>query len=307
MKRILFIGLAVLSIVSCKKETFNRDHSNESSTKLKKSVTETKIIPDNVVWGVGSDHRVYRWNAATLTWTEPTPGAGLVDLSVGNDSNGAVWGLGADSRVYRRVEVGNYWAEPNSSMRLSQISALSLTEAWGVYQISATERKIYKTTNGGASWTVVSASGLPNYNGKLGLTTIKVMPDNRIAGLGRDWKIYTFNVNTNQWSILPNYSYGSNPEGTYRQLTGIMDGNTIWAIKYGAPEPDQHIYQYSFNQPFGDYWSEPNYNAQLTYFSASRHGHIWGLSSTNHIYKWNGSYWDEPSPTARLVKISSGY
>lgn len=305
MKKILFIGLAMLSIVSCKKETFNSTSSTGDGVNPKKPLIENEKTT-NVVWGIGSDHRVYRWNAATVTWEEPNPGAGLSYISVGQDYNAAVWGITGDLHVFRRVTSGNYWMEPNVNVRLNQISAVSNSEAWAYGNVGQ-EGRIYKTTDGGVTWTQISSTGLPNYNGYTGLAQIKAMPDNKVVGLGRDLKIYSFNASTNQWSLLPNYSTGLNTAGTYRMLTGILGDESIWAIKVGANEANQHIYRYVFANPFGNYWGEPNYAAQLASITASQNGNIWGVSSSNHIYKWNGSSWDEPSPTARLIQVASGH
>lgn len=55
----------------------------------------------------------------------------------------------------------------------------------------------------------------------------------------------------------------------------------------------------------GSWWDEPNSAAGLDYIDVSNNGDaVWGISQT-HIYKWNGAWWDEPNSAAGLYYISA--
>jgi hypothetical protein len=51
-------------------------------------------------------------------------------------------------------------------------------------------------------------------------------------------------------------------------------------------------------------WYQPDKSARLKYISVGSNNKIWGVSSNNQVYRWNGTRWEEPDGGARLKQIS---
>lgn len=301
MKKILFVGLAFMSLLSCKKQELTPNSS--SSEQTTKPHTNNQEKSGNLVWGLGADHRVYRWNPAGNNWAEPNAAARMYDISVSQDYSGAVWALGYDGRVYRWNATSNSWDEPNSTARLTQISACSATEAWGVYQVGAA-RNVYKTFNGGATWSLMPMNGLPNSSGNTGLMSVSATDGNSAIGIGRDLKAYKFNYSTNQWSLIV-----AGDTKIFRCLSGGI-ATVCWSIA-SSPSVNDVVYKLNY-EPWisgGTYsWTVPNSAGLMRLLSTSVDGVVWALGYDNRVYRWNAgtNSWDEPNPAARLDDIASG-
>jgi Tectonin domain len=56
----------------------------------------------------------------------------------------------------------------------------------------------------------------------------------------------------------------------------------------------------------GTNWAEPNPSARLKQVAVSKQGGaVWGIGEDGRVYKWNGESWMEPNPEARLNQISN--
>jgi len=246
MKKILFVGLAVMSILaSCKKQEITPN--SETSGKTKKPLVENEKI-NNLVWGLGSDGRVYRWNPPGNNWAEPNAAARMIDISVSQDGSSAVWAIGYGNHVYRWNAASNSWDEPNSTARLSQISACTATEAWGVLESTVpnstiTYRNVYKTFNGGTTWSLMPMNGLPNVGGSTGLFRVSATDPNSAIGIGRDRKAYKFNYSTNQWSLIV-----SGDTKVFRSLSGGVE-TFCWSVAYSS-DPNDKVYQLFNSEPW---------------------------------------------------------
>lgn len=308
MKKIVFIGLAVMSIMSsCKKEDLTPN--SETSGKTKKPHTTDQEKSTNLVWGLGSDARVYRWNPSGNNWAEPNPAARMIDISVSQDGSGAVWAIGYQNHVYRWNAASNSWDEPNSTARLSQISACTANEAWGVSETTVpnstiTYRDVYKTFNGGTTWSLMPMSGLPSVGGSTGLFRVSATDPNSAIGIGRDRKAYKFNYSTNQWSLII-----AADTKTFRSLSGGLL-TPCWAVAYSSSVNDfvHRLDAQPWIGPNSYIWSTPNPAGLMKMVSTSTLGVVWALGYDDRVYRWNGvtNSWDEPNPAARLRIVSSG-
>lgn len=286
-KKLALISVTLLTVFSCQKEV-NSNSTDNLSTKKQATIPSGVEKSGNLVWAIGYDGRVYRWNGSS--WDEPNSAARLARVSVTQDNSGSVWGGGSDNRVYKWN--GSSWDEPNSAIRMSKITASSANVAYAV----GTDLNIYKTTNGGVSWTALSKTGLPvTSNGIQGLISISCVINTNVMGVAYDNKAYIYAPTTGTWSALAS----SQPN-----IIQISEGiNTAWGI--GAPGlVSQRVYKWTNGIPAG--WSEPNTAARMVFISTSLDGDVWALGSDQRIYKWNGSSWDEPNSVARMVFISSG-
>ncbi|WGH77010.1 hypothetical protein P8625_07705 [Tenacibaculum tangerinum] len=56
----------------------------------------------------------------------------------------------------------------------------------------------------------------------------------------------------------------------------------------------------------GTYWYQPNTAARLKFVEVSKlnDGSVWGIGLNNHVYRWNGQHWYQPNTAARLYFIS---
>lgn len=309
MKKILFVGLAFMSLLSCKKQELTPNSSSSGQT-TKPNVNNEKIY--NLVWGLGPDGRVYRWNPAGNNWAEPNAAARMIDISVSQDGSTAVWAIGNGNRVYRWNATSNSWDEPNNTARLSQISACTATEAWGVLETSVdpvtgvTVRDVYKTFNGGATWSLMPKTGLPNYDGNQGLLRVSATDPNSAIGIGRDYKAYKFNYSTNQWSLII-----SGDTKTFRSLSGGI-ATSCWGVGYANPTSiNDDVYRLFDSSPFGGgtlSWGKPNPAGMMKLVSTSVYGDTWAIGYDNRVYRWNATSnsWDEPNSAARLRVVSSG-
>lgn len=303
MKKMLFVGLAIMSIMSCKKQEIT-PNSNASEKEKKPFVNNEKT--SHLIWGLGTDGRVYRWNPPGNNWAEPNAAARMVDVSVSHDGSGAVWAVGLENRVYRWNASSNSWDEPNSGARLNQISACTATEAWGVSETNGptgtgiTYRKVYKTFNGGATWSLMPMNGLPDVGGNTGLFRVSATDPNSAIGIGRDRKAYKFNYSTNQWSLII-----AGDTKVFRTLSGGL-ATTCWAVAYST-SPNDRVYQLIQDDISSSPWLEPNTGAFMKFVATNTLGDVWALGYDDRVYRWNGGpSWSEPNPAARLRMISCG-
>lgn len=302
MKKMFFVGLAIMSIMSsCKKQELTPN--SETSEKTTKPHVIDQEKAGSLAWAVGSDYRVYRWNPAGNNWAEPNPAARMISISVSQDNSGAVWALGTDGHVFRWNAATSSWDEPNNTVRLSQISACSATEAWGVIKISGDVndlyRDVYKTFNGGATWSLMPATGLPTISLARGARSVSAINGTTVVAIGRDSKAYTFNYSTNVWSLIK-----SGDTQTFDCLSGGISTH-LWGVAAGTA-PNNTVYKLSSTTPYS--WITPNPAGLMTNVSASVDGVIWGIGYDGRVYRWNAgtNSWDEPNPAARLRMVSSG-
>ncbi len=56
----------------------------------------------------------------------------------------------------------------------------------------------------------------------------------------------------------------------------------------------------------GAYWGQPNPAARLDIVEVAKNGEnsVWGIGSGATVWKWNGTSWGQPNPAARLIRIS---
>lgn len=280
-KLVALATLTVLSVLSCKKE-INNTTSKDPKGSVKNPIPSEKAI--SVVWGIGADYRVYRWNGAS--WDEPNPAAGLKRVSVGQDNSGAVWGLGTDNRVYRWNATTNVWNEPAPGFGLTQIAAYSANVAWG---IGTTNNALYKTTNGGVTWSLQTKSGIPIYAGAQDLISISTMDGGSLVAITESYKAYKL---TTSWTPIGLLSSQPN----FKWISG--SSSICWAVGI-----DNKVYRFN-----GTTWVQPNPAAGLYSLSMSDEEVVWGIGGGGRVYKWNATSnsWDEPNPAAALSYVSSG-
>lgn len=280
IKLLTIAGLSALAMSSCNKEEFS-----PVTQPAKKPVANTEKSV-NLVWGVGSDQRVYRWNGAS--WDEPNPAARLTRVSVSQDASGEVWATGPGDKVHRWT--GTAWYQPNSAITMTRIAAYSGNVAFGV---GGTNANIYKTTNGGVSWSAIPKTGLPvASNGAWGLVSISTMDGVSAVGVGFDFLPYKYDASTNTWSLINSFAPNMS------QISGSVD--MCWGIGCSSTGIlNNKVWR-------GPSWTEPNPAAGLRFVSSSVNDDVWGLGSDYRVYKWNGTAWAEPNSAARLVYISSG-
>lgn len=280
-KSVALATLTVLSVLSCKKE-INNTTSNGSKGSGTNPISAEKAA--SVVWGVGSSNRVYKWNGSS--WDEPNPAAGLKTVSVGQDNSGAVWGLGTDNRVYRWNAVTNVWDEPSPGLGLTQIAAYSANVAWG---IGTTNNALYKTTNGGLTWSLQTKSGIPVYAGAQNLISISTMNGGSLVAITESYKAYKL---VTSWTPITLPSSQPN----FSSISGFP--GICWAVG-----TDNKVYRFN-----GSAWVQPNPAAGLYRLSMSDEEVVWGIGGGGRVYRWNATLniWDEPNPAASLTYVSSG-
>lgn len=82
---------------------------------------------DGTVYAVDKTQRIWRWNGTV--WQEPTPGARLVQVAVGNVQN--VWGISANQEIFQLV--GTTWTRPEpTNARAKQIAVGGDGTVWVV-------------------------------------------------------------------------------------------------------------------------------------------------------------------------------
>lgn len=56
----------------------------------------------------------------------------------------------------------------------------------------------------------------------------------------------------------------------------------------------------------GSYWTQPNPAARLDIVEVAKNGDdsVWGIGRGGSVWKWNGASWGQPNPAARLLKIA---
>jgi len=56
----------------------------------------------------------------------------------------------------------------------------------------------------------------------------------------------------------------------------------------------------------GNYWTQPNPAARLDIVEVAKNGDesVWGIGRGGSVWKWNGASWGQPNPAARLLKIA---
>lgn len=283
-KSVALATLTVMSLLSCKKE-INHSISNESKGSVKNPIPTEKAV--SVVWGVGLDNRVYKWNGST--WDEPNPSASLKSISVGQDNSGAVWGLGTDNRIYKWNAATNVWTEPAPGFGLTQITAYSANVAWG---IGTTNNALYKTTNGGATWALQTKSGIPFYGGAQNLISISTMDGVSLVAITEGKKAYKLMTSSTSWTPISPIAGQPN----FLSISGSP--SVCWAVG-----TDYKVYRFN-----GMSWSQPNPAAGLYRLSMSDEEVVWGIGGGGRVFKWNPTtnIWDEPNPAAGLNQVSSG-
>jgi hypothetical protein len=282
IKLLAIAGLSAIAMSSCNKEEV-RPASRPSKNPPATTLSEKSV---NSVWGIGSDNRVYRWNGTS--WDEPNAAARLTRISVSQDASGGVWGTSSGNNVF--IWNGTSWGEPNTSARMTRISAYSNTIAFGVGNVNA---DIYKTTNGGLSWSSIPKTGLPvSSSGQWGLISISTVDGVNAVGVAFDFLPYTYDPILGTWSLM---------SGSAPYLAQISRSATaFWATGCSS------VGALNYQVWKGPSWVQPNPAAGLRFISTSINDDVWGLGSDNRVYKWNGSSWSEPNSAARLVYISSG-
>ena len=289
-KTIALASIAAMSLFSCKKEAIKKNVAVEENKPSKDPVASEKAL--SVVWGLGADNRVYKWNAASNSWNEPSPTTRLAKISVGQDNSGAVWGVAADGRIYQWN--GLFFYEPNPAARLSNISAYSSTVAYG---ISSDEKIIFKTTDGGINWTTVPSTGLP-YPTILTVKSISTMAGSDaivVMSNGAPYKL-----TASGWQFFGITGFNLN----LRMASGSSTNWGCWAVKNPVGNANYGSVMY-YN---GSYWDTPNTAAFLASISMSDENVVWGTGGDNRVYRWNAATnsWDEPNPAAGLKADSSG-
>jgi photosystem II stability/assembly factor-like uncharacterized protein len=200
-------------------------------------------------------------------------GYGIFSLSVVNAN--VVWGSAFDSVKFISDEVNGYfypylnlftrttnggstWTSGRVNVKsntdtlvINFIDALNKDTAW-VSMIDTTSGggSIYKTINGGASWTLQDSSASPMFAGFWGYPDyihffndsvgVCIGDSNGIGGSGSPgyWEIYTTRNGGNTWTRIPIDSIHSNP-ASFPGEFGIdnsfsASGNTVWfGTNYG--------------------------------------------------------------------------
>jgi hypothetical protein len=255
------------------------------STLLQNKINE---LPKNsfgnrsvAVWGIGPDHRVYKWGG--VLWEEPNPQARLkwVDVSV---YGGGVWGVGADRRVY--IWNGVTWTEPNPNAALHYISAISGGLAVGL----GSQGRLYITYDAGLNWSrFTSIEGIQ-------WTSVGNSSTNFFWGVDANFNPIYYENTTNSWIHKTAPSQIQNIAATW------ADG--AWAIKHHDGNLPNSIYR-SID---GISFSEPNSQANLQMISAYDSSTAWGIGEKNRVFTTNngGLNWSEPNPDARLIHVSIG-
>ncbi|MNJ97453.1 hypothetical protein D3C87_152020 [compost metagenome] len=288
LKTIALASIAAMTLFSCKKEVINKSVAVEESKTPKNPIAWEKVV--SVVWGLGTDNRVYRWNASSNSWNEPSPSTRLVRIAVGQNNGAAVWGIGTDGRIYQWN--GAFFYEPNSAARLSNISAYSSDVAYGVSQ---DEKILFKTIDGGVNWTTVALTGVPN-PATLTIKSVSTMRGNDIMIVTNSGEPYYYtSIGWQHFGIT-----GSSMN--LRMASGWT--NECWAVKNPSSTPNAGDVLYHN----GSSWSTPNPAAQLATVSMSDDDVVWATGGDNRVYRWNASTnsWNEPNPAAGLKVVSSG-
>jgi hypothetical protein len=296
IKLLTIAGLSVMAMASCKKEEINK----AAQPAEKPAVTSGSEKSTNSVWGLGSDQRVYKWNGAT--WSEPNAAARMSTISACQDGSGSAWATGYTSKVYRWN--GASWDEPNPSVTMMKIAAYSTS---GAYSIGSVANNIYRTVDGGVSWSAIPKTGLPaKSNGAQGLLDITTSYGGMdIIGIGFDAKAYAYNPGTSTWTLISGSPQMLMISGVSPIIGDPVTNSKTWGI--GCNSDGVIDYKVWAHVSFGSAsWTQPNPAASLKFVSTSVENHVWGLGYDNRVYKWNGSSWSEPNAAARLVYISSG-
>ncbi len=282
-KTIAVASVTAVSLFSCQKEINNHSFSKPSND------SNASEKATSVVWGLGPDNRVYKWNSSINSWSEPNPAARLSKISVGQDNTGAVWGISV-GHVYRWNGVS--WDEMNPAIRMGNLSAYSATVVWA---ISEDAKSLFKTTDGGLTWTAMPLTGI---------TGASLMTINSVSTMaGADAIIVMSNGVPYKYTTTGWQSFGST--AFQMNLTHASgSGNLCWAVQkspYNVPYGDVLKYD-------GTYWTQPNPAAKLVSISMSDESVVWGIGNNYHVYRWNAGInaWDEPNPAAGLKVVSSG-
>ena len=223
---------------------------------------------------VPDDNRgVYRSTDGGSTWTRVlfvAPTAGAIDLVIdpSNPSRvyAAIWESystptdwhagGVNSGIWRSLDGGTTWARlagglPAPGAAIGRIGlALAASSPQTLYALYVNDPgaflDVYKTTNGGASWSKLNSTGASRIFGGYGyyLGQIRVDPGNpdvvylmdvewaRSTDGGRSYDTLPVTyVDHHDLVILPDRIYNANDGGFFRST----DGGTIWAKSFTLP------------------------------------------------------------------------
>ena len=304
---ILYIFLGVL-INSCQKEdgvTLKKDVAVENfqNIEVQKNLINGWIEPEPakiehkmlntmqkenstpVVWCTVPSHRIFRSVNNGANWYEPNSAARLRTVSVGRSAE-SVWGVSYNAKNGRIFKWnGSSWNEPNPAASAKDISSYTNLEA----MVTSTSGKVYATSNGGASWGLISSESL--------IDKVSYGNWNNIYALTDFGRVLQYNIYSHKFEYISNTK-------KFKHIAAGQAPGQVWAIDF-----NNRIYQ---SNNFGTIWYEPNSKARAVAGISIGHDKIYVLGGDHHyggsskIYASLGNNWYEPNSNALATQISAG-
>jgi hypothetical protein len=213
-------------------------------------------------------------NVTPLVWSEQTSGltTALQSVSVVNDN--VAWTCGSSGKVLRTTNSGVTWVNVSGTIPTSLI--LYCIFGWDenlalVTGVSGSNTSIYKTSDGGTTWTLTSSHA--GFGDDLYMTSAT---DAYFIGdpVGGNWDLLKSTNGGDNWETWATVST-SNTTGTYNNA-GCFNGQQVWFSPVGDAN-----FQYTSNM--GVNWSVQSLslaNITATWFSSATVGMAGGSSTS---------------------------
>ena len=249
----------------------------------------------------------------------PNTSTGVRNISIVDEN--VVWasgydgsGSGANYQVYSRTSNGgSSWSSGNinlgdTNLGIAMISAISSTTAWVVgYPTAAGQTGgIWKTTNGGSSWTRQNTA---SYNSSGSFTNVVYFWDENYGfaqgdPIGGEYELYVTSDGGNNWEAVPGENIPNPGGGEYGYVGQIeVVGDNVWYTTNSTTlyhSTDRGNTWQAYQCPVNDF------SGDAISFSDANNGII--VSGTN-VYRTydSGENWTQIDPNGPVNSIGVSY